>query len=822
MKKIFLASLLVGGMSCTFPSFVQAAGVNVPPPQPQPQPQPVFSTRAASEASRSLPYPPGAGGGAGLCSLPEEGHLSLALAMSRQDSQEPTRQENADAEAVVAPKSDLRAKNYEKMRCLLLKNHFDAENFFIKERLSQILSHQSPEAFDPKEAFRRFIRSLMDQTIDHPELLNLPSSLCQFPLQDFDNQFDVMVSSARDAPRSLGFTIESPTFKNCFFESVLKLFLKEYSKTFLTSTYGFSLGRKVFKKLQSFAVQVRSPHNRHPLDPLTKKIFPNLFGFFIWDDGFDRSDSRTWRQNNRTADEVKDIFLSWFSSPGEMPRARESLTQNFVQKKDDDRTQEDGRISSETLDGFRFASLSSGVRVDGGKAHYYPSVGLRLKTQAPYLNFMNELLDFVEALPNPGMITLVKTKILQVFEDQMTLDGLCIPGFVQRLLNSVFELETCGFTDDQVRQAFAVARITRPTRCLAPLPVALAASEAASVYVPLLTDLEKTLQRWTPVGSRFPMDSFTQCHASDFFSNPCNITEISLLDVLLGAYKWNQSSFLEASIAQEVQNLFSFEEVSSASERPEETVARIITDQNFRDRSLDMSSWSIKKTNFQKMILWTDNLPSSEQELLLLRINNLAEDYGRNCSDSVLTGWNAIELEILQKRSGLSERNFLLTLIYTNFHEGLESHLAQFDFREMIETSLQIKHLLNSEAKIPFFKPVIGNYFSNYYLDDAIRAAGVRGAGLQPNGILTALWQRFSNPLAFIMTQAANEANQSVLGGLETIQEYRELYSSFTDNNPVFPESHVFAGKSMSQQYFMYQYALLKLLEKYRFIQRVS
>jgi hypothetical protein len=659
----------------------------------------------------------------------------------------------------------------------------------------------------------------MIQIIDNPNLLKLPPSLCQFAPQEVESKFRRMESDAKSAAESLGFDPGSNTFKNCFFKSVLKLFLKEYSKTFLTSTYGFSLGRKVFKKLQSFAVQVRSPHNRHPLDPLTKKIFPNLFGFFIWDDGFDRSDSRTWRQNNRTADEVKQIFLSWFSSPEEMPRARESLTQNFVQKKNYDGTQEANRISSETLDGFRFASLSSGVRVNGGQAQYYPSVGLRLKTQAPYLNFMNELLDFVEALPNPGMITLVKTKILQVFEDQMTLDGLCIPGFVQRLLNSVFDLEVHGFTDDQVRQAFAVARITRPTRFLAPLPVAPAAYEA------LLTDAEKTSKSWTLVGSNFPMDSFTQCHASDFFSNPTNIREISLLDVRLGAYKWNQSSFLEASIAQEVQNLFSFEEVPPTSQTPEETVARIITDENFRDRSLTMRSWSSKKTNFQKMLLWTDSLSPSEKEPLLGRIDDLAVAHGANCADAVLTGWNAIELEILQKRSGLSERNFLLTLIYTIFHEGLESHLAQFDFREMIETSLQIKHLLNSEAKIPFFTPFIGNYFSHYYLDGAIEAAGVRGAELQPNGILTALWQRFSNPLAFIMTQAANEANQSVLNGLEMIQEYRELYVLATDNSnndPVFPEPHVFAGKSMNQQPSMYQYALLKLLEKHHFVQRVS
>ncbi|MGL6188448.1 MAG: hypothetical protein ACRC12_05375 [Holosporales bacterium] len=368
---------------------------------------------------------------------------------------------------------------------------------------------------------------------------------------------------------------------------------------------------------------------------------------------------------------------------------------------------------------------------------------------------------------------------------------------------------------------FSIARITRPTRFFAHLTLA----DAESVYVPRLTDLEKTSQSWTLVGSRLPMDSFTQRHASDFFSDITNIREISLLDVRLGDYKWNQSSFLEASIAQEVQNLFSFEEVPPTSQTPEETVARIITDENFRVRSLTMRSWSSKKTNSQKMLLWTDSLSPSEKDPLLGRINDLAVAYGANCADAVLTGWNTIELEILQKRSGLSERNFLLTLIYTNFHEALESHLAQFDFREMIETSLQIKHLLNSEAKIPFFTPVIGNYLSNYYLDEAIRAAGVRGAELQPNGTLTALWQRFSNPLAFIMTQAANEANQSVLDGLETMQEYRELYSLSMDNsnnNPVFPESHVFAGKSMNQQPSMYQYALLKLLEKYHFVQRVS
>ncbi|MGL6188447.1 MAG: hypothetical protein ACRC12_05370 [Holosporales bacterium] len=225
--------------------------------------------------------------------------------------------------------------------------------------------------------------------------------------------------------RSMGFQAPREDTRDFYLKILLKMGL-----SIQDHFQDFSKIKQIFLNVVGAASRIDDDESLHVSDPLTKKIFPNLFGFFIWDEDFYRSDSRTWPQNNRTADEVKQIFLSWFSSPEEMPRARESLIQNFVQKKNYDRTREANRIYSETLDGFRFASLSSGVRVNGGQAQYYPSVGLRLKTQAPYLNFMNELLDFVEALSNPGMITLVKKKILQVFEDQMTLDGLCIPGFV--------------------------------------------------------------------------------------------------------------------------------------------------------------------------------------------------------------------------------------------------------------------------------------------------------------------------------------------------------------------------------------------------------
>ncbi|MGL6188450.1 MAG: hypothetical protein ACRC12_05385, partial [Holosporales bacterium] len=106
----------------------------------------------------------------------------------------------------------------------------------------------------------------------------------------------------------------------------------------------------------------------------------------------------------------------------------------------------------------------------------------------------------------------------------------------------------------------------------------------------------------------------------------------------------------------------------------------------------------------------------------------------------------------------------------------------------------------------------------------------VRGAELQPNGTLTALWQRFSNLLAFIMTQAANEANQSVLNGMDTMTRYEALLQRLMREeyeSPLFPPgTGVFedvAGQKMGQQLrFIYEYALLKLLEKHRFIERVS
>ncbi|MBY0264028.1 MAG: hypothetical protein K2P90_01135, partial [Holosporales bacterium] len=83
---------------------------------------------------------------------------------------------------------------------------------------------------------------------------------------------------------------------------------------------------------------------------------------------------------------------------------------------------------------------------------------------------------------------------------------------------------------------------------------------------------------------------------------------------------------------------------------------------------------------------------------------------------------------------------------------------------------------------------------------------------------------------AFIMTQAANEANQSVLEGLDTMTRYEALLQRLIREEyerPLFPPgTGVFedvAGQNMGQmRRSMYEYVLFKLLEKYRFIERVS